>query len=160
MKGTEIDRGLSPGQRSPEHMEINKQTWNDKRSHVNSEQRKCNSQSNAAVVQSLSCVQLCSLIDCSTPGFPVLHCPLEFVQIHVHWLGEGFLTISSSAASFTFCFQSFSASGSFLTSRLLTSGNHAELRGKKKKYKLISEFWNHVQAPVPLSFEVRCRLKN
>ena len=22
--------------------------------------------------------------DCSTPGFPVPHCPLEFTQIHVH----------------------------------------------------------------------------
>ena len=27
---------------------------------------------------------LCNPIGCSTPGFPVLHYPPEFVQIHVH----------------------------------------------------------------------------
>ena len=26
--------------------------------------------------------------DCSTPGFPVLHYLLEFVQIHVHWVDD------------------------------------------------------------------------
>ena len=36
------------------------------------------------VVQSLSHVHLCNLMDCSTPGLPVLHCLLEFAQIHVH----------------------------------------------------------------------------
>ena len=25
-------------------------------------------------------------MDCSTPGFPILHYLLEFVQIHVHWI--------------------------------------------------------------------------
>ena len=30
------------------------------------------------------CVQLCSLVDCRTPDFPVLHHLLEFVHIHVH----------------------------------------------------------------------------
>ena len=33
-----------------------------------------------------SCPTLCNPMDCSTPGFPVLHCPLEFAQRHVHWL--------------------------------------------------------------------------
>ena len=27
-------------------------------------------------------------VDCSTPGFPVLHHILEFAQVHVHWIGE------------------------------------------------------------------------
>ena len=31
-----------------------------------------------------SCPTLCYPMDCSTPGFPVLHYLLEFVQIHVH----------------------------------------------------------------------------
>ena len=31
-----------------------------------------------------SCPTLCNLMDCSMPGFPVLHYLLEFVQIHVH----------------------------------------------------------------------------
>ena len=34
------------------------------------------------------CLILCDLTDCSTPGFPVLHYPLEFDQIHVHWVGD------------------------------------------------------------------------
>ena len=29
------------------------------------------------------CLSLCDPIDCSTPGFPVLHCLLEFTQIHI-----------------------------------------------------------------------------
>ena len=28
------------------------------------------------------------LMDCSTPGFPVLHYLLEFVQVHVHWVED------------------------------------------------------------------------
>ena len=39
------------------------------------------------VVQSLSRVWLSvGLMDRNTPGFPVLHCLLEFVQIHVLWV--------------------------------------------------------------------------
>ena len=30
---------------------------------------------------------LCSM-DCSMPGFPVLHCLLEFAEIHVHWVRD------------------------------------------------------------------------
>ena len=36
------------------------------------------------VIQSLSCMTLCDLMNCSTLGFPVLHYLLEFAQIHVH----------------------------------------------------------------------------
>ena len=35
-----------------------------------------------------SCLTLCNPMDCSMPGFPVLHCFLEFAQIHVHWVGD------------------------------------------------------------------------
>ena len=31
-----------------------------------------------------SCPTLCDPMDCSTPGFPVLHCLPEFAQIHVY----------------------------------------------------------------------------
>ena len=31
---------------------------------------------------------LCDPVDCSTPGFLVLHCLPEFVQIHVHWVSD------------------------------------------------------------------------
>ena len=32
------------------------------------------------------CPTLCDPMDCSTPGFPVLHSLLELVQTHVHWV--------------------------------------------------------------------------
>ena len=35
-----------------------------------------------------SCLMLCDPIDCSMPGFPVLHYLPEFAQIHVHWVGD------------------------------------------------------------------------
>ena len=34
---------------------------------------------------SLSCIQLCEPMDCSTPGFLVLDYLPEFAQTHVHW---------------------------------------------------------------------------
>ena len=34
------------------------------------------------------CPTLCDPMNCSTPGFPVLHYLLEFAQIHVHWVGD------------------------------------------------------------------------
>ena len=40
------------------------------------------------VVQSLSRVWLCDLMDSSMPGFPVLHCLLELAQTHVHWVDD------------------------------------------------------------------------
>ena len=36
-------------------------------------------------VQFLSLVRLCDLMDCSTPGFPVLHCLPAFAHTHIHW---------------------------------------------------------------------------
>ena len=41
----------------------------------------------SVIVQSLSCVKLCDPMDCSTPGFSVLHLP-EFTQTHVHRVGD------------------------------------------------------------------------
>ena len=35
-----------------------------------------------------SCCTLCNPMDCSKPGFPVLHCLLEFAQTHIHWLND------------------------------------------------------------------------
>ena len=37
---------------------------------------------------SQSCPTLCDPMDCSTPGFPVLHCLPEFAQTHVHWVRD------------------------------------------------------------------------
>ena len=35
-----------------------------------------------------SCLALCDPMDCSTPGFPVLHHLLEFAPFHVHWIND------------------------------------------------------------------------
>ena len=35
-----------------------------------------------------SCPTLCDPMDCSMPGFPVLHYLPEFAQSHVHWVGD------------------------------------------------------------------------
>ena len=76
------------------------------------------------IVQSLI-PTLCNSMDCSTPDFTVLHQLLELAQTHIHWVGEAIQTISSSVIPFSFCLQSFSASGSFLTSCLLASGGQS-----------------------------------
>ena len=34
------------------------------------------------------CLTLCKTMNCSMPGFPVLHCLLEFAQTHVHWVSD------------------------------------------------------------------------
>ena len=67
-----------------------------------------------------SCLTLFDFVDCSTPGFPVLHYLLEFAQIHIHWVGDAIL-LSSSVAPFSSCLQSFPASRSFTVSRLFAS---------------------------------------
>ena len=35
-----------------------------------------------------SCLTLCDLINCSMPGFPVLHYLLAFAQTHIHWVDD------------------------------------------------------------------------
>ena len=37
---------------------------------------------------SKSCPTLCNVMDCSTPGFPVLHYLPKVAQIHVHWVSD------------------------------------------------------------------------
>ena len=37
------------------------------------------------------CLTLCDPMECSTPGFPVLHYLLEFAQTHVHPVGDAIL---------------------------------------------------------------------
>ena len=47
-----------------------------------------------------SCTTLCNPMDCSTPGFPVLHYVPEFTQTHVHSVVE--------EKSFSYCSPRFS----------------------------------------------------
>ena len=74
------------------------------------------------VVQSLSHVQLCIPRLYSMPDSPALHCFLEFPQRCVLWVSDA---ISSSAAPFYICLQSFPASRSFPVSRLFTSSRQS-----------------------------------
>ena len=67
-----------------------------------------------------SCSSLCDPMGCSTPGFPVLHCFLEFAQIHVHWVSDA-IQPSCLLSTFSSCPQSFPTSGSFQMSWLFTS---------------------------------------
>ena len=48
------------------------------------------------------CLAVCNPMDYSMPGFPVLHCLLEFAQTHVHWVSDAIqpshpLSLSSPA---------------------------------------------------------------
>ena len=40
------------------------------------------------LVTEKSCLTLCNHMNCSTPGFPVLHYLPEFIQTHVHWVSD------------------------------------------------------------------------
>ena len=72
-----------------------------------------------------SCPLLCNPMDCSTPGFPVLHHLPEFPQTQVHWVNDANPTISSSLAPFSSCPQSFPPPESFPVSQLLASGGQS-----------------------------------
>ena len=63
-------------------------------------------------------------MDCSTPGFPVLHYLPEFAQTHVHWVGDA-IQPSHPVFPFSSCPQSFPASGSFPMSWLFASGSQS-----------------------------------
>ena len=64
-----------------------------------------------------SCLTLCNPMDCSTPGFHVHHCLLEFHSDSCLLSPWCHPTISSSVALFFSCPQSFPALGSFLMSQ-------------------------------------------
>ena len=76
------------------------------------------------VVQSQSHVRLYDPMDCSTLDFPVLHYPGVYSNScpFSQWCHP---TISSSVTPFSFCPQSFPASGSFPMSQLFTSGGQS-----------------------------------
>ena len=60
-----------------------------------------------------SCLILCYPMNCSTPGFLVLHCLLEFAQTCVHWVSNAIHPSHPLSLPFSSCPQSFPASGSF-----------------------------------------------
>ena len=75
-------------------------------------------------VQSLSCVWLSNPMDCSTPSLPIHHQLLEHTQTCPlsQWCHP---TISSSVIPFSYCLQSFPASGCFPRSQFFASGGQS-----------------------------------
>ena len=69
----------------------------------------------------LSCLSLWDPKDCCMPGFHVVHHLLEFVQTHVHWVGDA-IQPSHPVIPFS-CLLSFPASGSFPISQFFASGS-------------------------------------
>ena len=80
-----------------------------------------NNASVVAVVQLLS-PALCDPMNCSTPGFPVLHYLPALTQTNVHWVSDAVQPSHPAVIPFSSCLQSFPASGSFPVSRLFASG--------------------------------------
>ena len=60
----------------------------------------------------------CNPMDCSTPGFPVLHFLPEFAQTHVHWVGDVIQPSHPLFHPLFSCLQSFPTSGTFPVSWL------------------------------------------
>ena len=68
---------------------------------------------------------LCNPMDCSKPGFPVLHCLPEFAQTHVHWVSDAIQPSHLLLIPSPFCLQSFPASGSFPVRQFFASGGQS-----------------------------------
>ena len=59
-----------------------------------------------------SCPTLHDPMDCSSSGFPVVQCLLEFAQIHGHWVDDA-IQLSNPLPPSTFVFKSFPHQGLF-----------------------------------------------
>ena len=74
-----------------------------------------------------SCSTLCNSMNCSAPGFPVLHYLPGFAEAHVHWVSDAIhhLTLCPTPHPTTFssCPQSFSPSGYFPINQFFASGD-------------------------------------
>ena len=66
-----------------------------------------------------TCLAIWGPMACSMPGFPVLHYLPEFTQTHVHWISDAIQPFF--VIPFSFCLQSFQASGAFPMSWLFAS---------------------------------------
>ena len=71
---------------------------------------------------SKSCPTLCDPKDCSMPGFPVLHCLLEFAQTYVHWVGDAIQPSHFLLPPLLLLPSTFSSIRSFPMSQLFATG--------------------------------------
>ena len=72
-----------------------------------------------------SCPTLCNPMKHSTPGFPVPHQLPEFIQTHLHWVGDAIQPSHLLSSSFSSHLQFFPASGSFPVSQFFVSGGQS-----------------------------------
>ena len=70
-------------------------------------------------VVTMSHSALCDPMDCSTPGYSVLHYLPMFAQTHIHWVSDA-IQPPHPLSPFSSCPQSFLASDSFPMSQLFT----------------------------------------
>ena len=71
-----------------------------------------------------SCPTLRNPMNCSTPGFPVLHYLPEFARTHIHWVGDAIQPSQPLLLPFPFAFN-LSQHQSFPTSWLFASGGQS-----------------------------------
>ena len=64
---------------------------------------------------------LCDPVNCSMPGFPVLHYLPEFAQTQVRWVSDTIQLSHPRSPSYSFCPQSFPTSQSLPVNQLFTS---------------------------------------
>ena len=72
-----------------------------------------------------SCLTFCNSMDCSMPGFPVLHHLLQFVQTHAHWIRDAIRPSHPLSPFSLSCPQSFPASVSLPVRQLFKSGSQS-----------------------------------
>ena len=71
-----------------------------------------------------SCLTLCNPVNCSTPGFPVLHYLPQFVRTHIHWVGDAIQPSQPLSLPFPLAFN-LSQHQSFPTNWLFASGGQS-----------------------------------
>ena len=71
------------------------------------------------------CLILCNPMYCSMPGLPVYHQLLEFIQTHVHQVGDAIQPSHPLSSPSPPAFNIFPASGSFLMSQFFASGGQS-----------------------------------
>ena len=72
-----------------------------------------------------SCPNLCHPMDCSTPGFPVIHCLLELAQTHVHWVSDAIQPSHPLSSLHLLALNLSQHLGSFPVSQLFASGGQS-----------------------------------
>ena len=70
------------------------------------------------------CPTICDPMDCSTPGFPVHHQPLEVTQTHVHWVCDAIQSSHPLPSPSLLAFNLFQHQGLF-QSQFFASGGQS-----------------------------------